>query len=480
MSANNNFQKFEEELDKAKKYNKLKPCYDELNKKYIELKNAFDLLENNFNKLKKNYSENIYDQLNQFEGFKLLNQFISGSYFINNRKHLQPELFMDHILYQFMIHNIFSLIKIVNYEVGSITNLEKSYIRSLEIMNNLNNNEGSLAWYINQRLPLTYIKANSVDIHLAEGIKVKKLKGSFSYLFENELIDARRMHLFYDLYFGKYKYAGEHSDSLIFTLLLEFLNGIDNKVILINYNSVKNNMFNFIKEKDEKEGNNFFKLLTKSKDILNTPIFLLDFAIYFSKNTTGYLYGDADLLCADFTAENPTSFTKVDEASKTGASYEYEQDKVYDLKNSVLFLLFKNYFLGLWNKDSYIEYLKNFSNKDENIIDFGIELLVSKLDKDIRVISFKQFWEKNRDVYKVNPNFKKKLNDEYIDYYREFCIQFDMDNYKKKFKIADVNNENIYNNLLKKIETYDPKIPLEEHFSEFILRSIHHNPNYLE
>lgn len=408
------------------------------NTKNNELLQKLKAKENLFSIVSASYGANIWEKLINFEGANILRSYINNSFAINQRSKEanKPKLWMDHILYNFMRQHIQSLLNIVNYKLeGKPCDLITSYEESVRTARNLSSNNGSLAWYINQRIPTTYIDANSVDYHLEK---------IFEIFHENVEVDVRRIHLFYENFFlksGGRNFGEENTKSLFTILLIEYLHGIDNRVLSI-------------AGLDEVE-----KVVFRDhNDFPENFLFLLDFALYFSQDShaeiqklssadiissSNYLYGEPKILCGDFTAENPKRASDTLEGEFTYRTLRYSMDKVYVLDNPIVYSMFKNYFLSMWNKDKYVNYLRN--HFDEQIYNEGLKRLFGVLDKHIIVYDFFDFWRKAKSTHGISKSFdddifeskflwkisSKPIPDrkQFINNLRKIIVNFDFSKY---------------------------------------------------
>jgi len=425
-----------------------------------KIKSDLDTRKNKESEIIKKYQKDVFDILIEFDNHKDLNTYIHNSFFINRRsKDIEgSNIFMDHILFNFMKQHILSLLNLVNYKLtkDKPIDLESSYVKSIEIANQLKNKDGSLAWYINQRIPTTYVKANSVKYHL---------ENIFAIFCAKKEVDVRRIHLFYEKFFvyDEMKPFGYLNTKALFTtLLLEYLHGIASKVLVIkNYDNVKQYLFR------------------KGEEISLNSLFLLDFALYFSKDNylypeKNYLYGKSHILCADFVAEDP--HYKEDDNGQDAIKREfdlrtesYEKDKVYVFKNNIIYSLFQNYFLSMWNKEEYFHFM-DLHLKEQNANHELIELN-DILKNEIQVIDFLDFWKEAMGSTTIDNLFDTNI----------FSAKYSWNSPK----IAGKNKKQSLKKILEIITEFEPKEneknnweKLDNELNDFRLRDIKTSNQY--
>jgi len=387
-------------IQNERKSYKVKKILEELDR----VKTERDIYKSKLEELKNQYSGDIVSLLDAFEGKNILHSYLEHICEVNMRskknideygfdfpleKLKDPPLYMDHILFHFMKQDISKLITILNYELeNNPKNLNDSYERSAIHAENLTKSKQSLAWFINLKIPSTYIDSQSV---------LENQKSIFKILEEKHNVDARRIHVFYKEFFKHKALFREQLSTLFTTLLLEFFHGIESRVL-------------------------FIKKIKSLRDVLfeigdtytENPLFLLDFALYFSSNENStnnnqeqfqifnHLGGTTHILCADFTAEIPDFEKLYDKVAQEQMTAAYEMDKVYDFNNPLIYLIFKNYFLSLWNKEEYQKLLeilikdhkKNCKCKNRENCSFKeIEEIKNAFVDNIEMLDFLDFWK---------------------------------------------------------------------------------------
>jgi hypothetical protein len=289
---------------------------------------------------------------------------------------------MNHILFYFMRFNIMSLMNIVDYpnDASNPVNLRTSYGRSIEVARSIRDADGSLAWYINQLIPSTYVSANSVTHHL---------RSTFDLFIQKHSIDVRRIHLFYPEFFThtQSNFARTNIKALFTTLLLEFLHGVDSRVLCVkNYEKARDII---LAPREHEKGRSI---------VADYPMLLLDFALYFSiepDSPSGFMGGIPRVLCANFMATEMSSEDKLEQErtqDEVLRTREYERQRVYDFDNPMLYGMFKTCFLSLWNLGKYRDYLSILKKEQcpEDNRDLG--RLVEVLDEQVEVWDFARFW----------------------------------------------------------------------------------------
>jgi hypothetical protein len=395
----------------GKKSDELKSLRQKLN----DTENELEKIKNQIKIIKDIYGEGIVD-IPEFDGKKILKNYLINVFGVNQRSKKDratfdyihpdeniknPPIYMDHILFHFMRQDVSSLITILTYELeNNPRDLNSSYERSAKHAEDLTDCKESLAWFINLKIPSTYRDSQSV---------LRNQKTIFKILEKKQKVDARRIHLFYGDFFGHsevlYK---EQLRTLFTTLLLEFFHGIESRVLFVkNIDELQNVMFEI--------GDNF-------KD---NPVFLLDFALYFSKHQNSdpinvhqripvtHLGGIAHVLCSDFVAEIPNFQRLYDQTHGTLNAEEqmkmtkaYEIDKVYDFDNPLVYPIFKNYFLSLWNRNQYITFLDSIIKEhqkkcnclDKNKCSFeDLIIIKNTFEKNIEILDLLNFWKLCKD-----------------------------------------------------------------------------------
>ena len=390
----------------GKKSDVYKQLLKELSEKTTELEQCQATLKT----INETYGD-VINIIKTFDGANILKGYLNNVYNVNLRSKIpinqytftmpsekikNPTLYMDHILFHFMRQDISSLVTILNYELtNNPYDLKSSYKRSAQHAGNLENHKRSLAWFINLKIPTTYKDSDSV---------IRNQKSIFKIFQNKQLVDARRMHLFYDEFFRQPDslFKGQLK-TLFTTLLLEFLHGIESRVIYVkNLDDFKNTVF------------------VEDKKSLDNPFFMLDFALYYSfkgENTEraepageliNHLRGTTHVLCSDFVAEIPDFNKLFNKMNGTLNQDEielmikrYESDKVYDFTNPYIYSIFKNYFLSFWHKDKYELFLTDLITQhkancncvDRNNCNFKeLETILNTLRDDIAIFDFLDFW----------------------------------------------------------------------------------------
>ena len=388
-------------LDKINKLDRLTESYgsiEKINEKLSLFQEASEkygndylkrlILYNDYNNYLKNYSESTFEVIKCTEGIYNIPNDIVDYWKKKKQKHESEitgpvptfeenipnklKLRINHILFKVMVTHQIMISKLVRYkdssqkqdiEINQYTpiDLYSSYSISIKLAENVSDEEGSLLWFTNMKNAQTYAESKSVTFHYKKLNKIIASKKS---------VDVRRIHIFYgknilqehEIYINNVK-------SLFTTLLIEYLHGIQSRVVIIKKDHPNNSFC------DSSNGNKYFWHIR--------DIFLLDYAIIFSKNSNdkdvkdrSYALGQRNVLCADFPAEMP-EIVDVDQ-------YEQE-DKVHNIEDPLTFEMFKLHFLSLWNFKKYIRYLKYTKT---NPIDY--EYLKNR--KNITVVGFFGFW----------------------------------------------------------------------------------------
>ena len=412
------------------------------------------------------YGNNFLENSENFDGKNILHHYLDNVFGLNDRsKRLKkdlkltdesikdPPLYMNHILYHFMRHDITKLATILDYELkDNPKNLEDSYTRSASLAENLNNHRNSLTWYINLKTPVTYIDSQSV---------VKNQKSIFRILEDKSLVDARRIHLFYEKFLTCHEILRKKEMmTLLTTLLLEFLHGIESKVLYVKdfetfskelYKINENNsdaslfildfaLYYSYEENEEKyiltndhiskmaeigcpvdtinrakqiknkifRGKEDFMNILKKQICDDTQLEMIPKILNMAKYNNGdFMNGTTHVLCSDFTAEIP-NFNQLNKIVNGGLNQEeqddmtkkYEQDKVYDFDNPIIYPIYKNYFLSLWNKNEYCVFLKKLienhkkkCNCSKNNCAFEeINKAKSAFHENVEMYDFIDFW----------------------------------------------------------------------------------------
>jgi len=298
-----------------------------------------------------------------------------------------------HLLYNMMSQNTFSFEDLSNIDLGKkIRNINESYDESVNIAKELNDDSKSYAWYSNMKLPTTYANSDNVKKHYKKLLEIFKNK---------PLIKVRRMHLFYESFLPENDNNIEQLKALFTILLVEFLMGIESKVVIlknINRNSdYKNHFYDF------------------QSDIKSDKGYLLDFALYHNekRDYDGVYDNNYISLFANFCYEKPSNTSICNDDSKR----ETEFDKVYYISDYIIFHILRNYYISLWYKDGYIEYLKKKTGVPYNIINI--------YEEKLKVMCFADFW--NEYFHYINQM------EQYFDK-KKFIDLFEIDKEKPQFK----------------------------------------------
>jgi hypothetical protein len=369
--------------------------------------------------LKSKYGEDIIERLEDFKGYKLLSSYLDYAYKIDNRKKILPDFDskMTHLLFKIIKHHTFSFFDLLYYNPkGKPYDLETSYKTSAAIASSINDDKENIAWYSNMKLPSTYSVTDEVYKHysyLWEGFNDEEYDYSKNNcgILQTKNADVRRIHIYFDkLNDGK---LNEETIKLFTTLMIEFLLGIESKVLIINnYHKIKSKIISLSKDTEA--------------EILS--IFLLDFALYYNKsNNTGYshLPGDYYSLCSDFVFEDLDD-RKIDSEIR---KENYQKEKVYLFNDPKIYAIFKYYFLSIWNLEAYVSFLEKqhpeiFLNGEDKLKTEFIDTLKN----NFRTLDFFSFWryiklQKFDDLFDENyfaaffpksiknskPNYTEKL-----------------------------------------------------------------------
>jgi len=295
-------------------------------------------------KYKSKQKKNFIPRLKKFNGYKYLSEYSHSAFDINDKSQLDLLLKMDHILFKIIKQNYLSLRSLLKYEIkGQLPkDLDTSYKYSIKVARNLIDEDGSFLWFTNMKNPETYGTMKEVQDHY---------KGINEVLTRSTKIDARRIHLFYDMYNIRDNEVAECNSKYLFTyMLIEILHGMDCKVLLVK----DKNMLEEIIEGNKKAG---YKI---------SDLFLLDYAINYSTrpNDIRYLKGKRNVLCADFSAESILT----DEGDLQKKRSQYKKEKVFVFDGPLLFSIFKHHYLSIWNLDEYIKYINERYEGDDEII----------------------------------------------------------------------------------------------------------------
>ncbi len=382
------------------------------------------------------------ERLIRFKGSDYLKEYSNSAFDIHDRsKESEPvpeelkklwkidflPVQMDHILFKVIKHNYYSLKSLLEYPLfkrSTPYNLKTTYDKSIEIADNIEDVDGSFLWFTNMKIPITYAKTSSVSRHY---------KGIHSIIISKKNIDVRRIHLFYDS-FNNISNRGskENSRALFTNLLLEYLHGINSRVLIV---------------RDYKK----LQAIAPWIDIAGRKIgdlFLLDYALNYSNTgqteSSKYLKGDRFTLCADFSADLPEAEMSTE---------EHEKDKVYVLEEPLIFSLFQQHFFSLWNKDNYVEYIKtNFiSERDQKIADV--------LRENLTLLDFFQFWE-----YSVYDHWENLLD-------------MNVFNNRYVFEAAKVSEKEVLEIVKNATQVHMKRENFKREVNEIRLREIHSSNN---
>jgi len=385
------------------------------------------------------------ENLSTFKGYPLLYEYLKWIREIegyNTLKDKNKRENITHLLYNLMHQHSFSFLDITHkLKSGEIRNLEDSYNKSLEIAKKLNDDSKSFAWYSNMKLPMTYIGSSSVKRHYKE----------LSEIFESlPLVKVRRIHLFYESFLPEYtndinkEYNTKQLSALFTTLFVEFLMRVESKVVIVKdvqFEDYKNYFYDF-------QGN-----------ITNNKGFLLDFALYHNemREYDGVYKKNYTSLFADFCYEMPNPNPKGHKL--------YASGKVYNISDYNIFHLLRSYYISLWEKDDYVEYLKNIESTSSQV----------EIYNSLQVLSIHQFWHE----FLSGEKFDKYFDKDTFKYLYNVNINSTnrFEKYKEKDKIynstqIDNINKNIRDDIFKMIDDISDvsKIDLEDYFQDYFFR----------
>jgi hypothetical protein len=199
---------------------------------------------------------------------------------------------------------------------------------------------------------------------------------------------------------------------------------IESKVVLIdNYDNCQKGFFHF-------DWNLNYEQLGDCR------AFLLDFALFHNRGQDKSIYGNYTSLFSNF------CFEKLDSASQNVSvrTRKYGEEKVYCLTDYNIFHILKSYYLSLWNKTKYLNYLSDLNKSNTNE---RISAIIEFYNQNIDVIDFFEFWNKYVKAYGIDDILDKNL----------FKKLYSWDTYKKDIlETPDVPNETIKRDVTPKIK----------------------------
>lgn len=433
-----------------------------LNPEAEQLLVEVDSIIKKLNEMNEKYGANWLQKLPDFHGSTLLKEY--------QEKVCQIEKFslskdsddeMTHLLYHMMSQHLFSFCNVENTLNENISinkslnpaDLSQSYGLSKVIAKELNNDSKSYAWFSNMKLPTTYIGTPSVIRHYKELSKI---------LAERPLVKVRRLHLFYE------SLTDDRAQlkALFTTLLVEFLMGIESKIVLVKdseYPEYKAHFYNF---KDQ---------VTYDKG------YLLDFALYHNeiRDYDGVYNDNYRSLFANFCYEKP--FRGDDATIKRNKVLQYTKQKIYLIDDYNIFQVLRCYFISLWDKPDYVKYLeskKSFNPLLGNIADV--------YNKHLEILDIRELWKRyllalERKEYFDERIFKLlyevELNtintSDRLVMYRTMYDSFLKDNNGNSRKAFSSVMKQIRSDIIALIDNIDDiyDIDLNEYFEQFIIRN---------
>ncbi len=397
--------------------------------------------------IREKYGEEVIDQLVHFEGNNILKHYLTSAYDINKRKNYANEqnYKMDHFLYKIMKHHAFSLFDLQHYNPkGKPHNLESSYGLSASIANDIEDTDGNIAWFSNMKLPTTYLGSDEVDTHYNDLWDCG--------LLQRPNVDVRRIHIYFEDFNKDSK--DKETEALFTVLILEFLLGINSRVLIIdNYNSIKDKILSLKN--------------TQNADIIS--VFLLDFALYFQKsiNSNTHLPGNYFSLCSDFVFEDLNDVTaNLDERKE-----RYSNEKVFEFHDPKIFSILKYYYLSTWNKDKYVNFLESQHPKlfiNNEIFKTG---LIDILKNNFKVLDLFQFWR-----HMKNNNVTELFNLSYFIRFYPYSIMDPTELKDYTYKLLELLRSNNISNRME-INKIKDKIIKELRKGNFIKREIFESQN---
>ncbi len=425
----------------------------EAEKLLLEVESVIEKLD----EMNKKYGNDWLDKLPSFNGSTLLKEY--------QKKVCHIERFslskitideMTHLLYHIMSQHLFSFCNVENTLKGRTganeetpLNLSGSYGLSVEIAKKLNNDSKSYAWFSNMKLPLTYINSSSVHDHYKELSKV---------LADLPLVKVRRLHLFYE----SLTHNPEQLQALFTTLFVEFLMGIDSKIVLVKdvrYPLYKDYFYDFHNQVTYGKG------------------YLLDFALYHNemRGYNGVYNKNYQSLFANFSYEKPD---QNEHRSIQDEVEEYELQKTYLINDYNIFQILRCYFISLWEKNDYVKYLK-----EKQMFTPELSGIAKVYDRYLEVLDIREFWSRYLIAKSTTSFFNSKIFAflYYIDFENNTSERFK--DYVEKYRCynkqysnvraADLVVKNIINEiteLIDSIRDINEVKDLKEYFKKFVLR----------
>ncbi|MDR2497418.1 MAG: hypothetical protein LBD21_09870 [Tannerellaceae bacterium] len=340
----------------------------------MAIKSDFEDILTRVQQMNDKYGQDWLKKLPDFNGSSILMKYHEHIYDIEeiSNKDTENKKKLTHLLYHMMNQHVISFIELSN----SIheANLNKAFSAAVEEFKKLKG-EGSYAWFSNMKLPTSFARNSNVEKYYKEFFE--------AFNDDNKDIEVRRIHLLYEnLLHNK---NVEQLTNLFIILLIEYLFGIESKVLLVKSNCKTEQLFHF-----------------SMNDIENCRGYLLDFALFYKPNEINgsKLFENHISLFADFCFEKEEENPPID----------FNKQSVYRINDYNTFHILKGYYLSLWEKDRYIEYLEKdpvFSG------DTKIKDTIELYKKDsLETLSFFEYWKraKKADAILLNDNYGSTFN----------------------------------------------------------------------